>query len=338
MPYLCTHKNYGSSFYKVTMLSRRHLRVKVLQALYAYFQSGGEGLDRGEKQLLLSINKLYELFIHQLSFLHEVNRFAAQRIEENKKKHFPTSDDLNPSLRFVNNRALAKLVENVDFQKKEKLFKVNWGQEQELVRRFYNLLRESDFYAKYLASAKDTFESDKKFMTALAEQVFAEFDLLQSYYEEKSIFYVDDYHLVSYLISRFFKHMEPNFGPDSKLPEIYRTADDEVNEDLDFVKKLFRETIMNSSDYEQIIASTTPNWEKERIAVMDMIILKMALAELFYFKTIPVKVSLNEYIDISKYFSTARSKVFVNGILDKLIHEFKASGRILKEGRGLLDE
>lgn len=320
------------------MLSRRHLRVKVLQALYAYFQSGGDGLDRGEKQLLLSINKLYELFIYQLSFLVETVRFAEQRIEENKKKHFPTADDLNPNLRFVNNRILRLIAENADFQKKERLYKINWGQDQDLVRRYYYILRESEAYAKYMESDADSFNADRKFIMLAAEKYFTEFELLQSFYEEKSIFFVDDYHLVTYLLVKFLKHLDSDFGPSSSLPDIFRTAHDEINEDLLFVKKLFRETILNSVEYEQIIADSTSNWEKERIATMDMLIIKMALAELIYFPFIPVKVSLNEYIDISKYFSTARSKVFVNGILDKLIHEFKASGKIVKQGRGLLDE
>ncbi len=319
------------------MLSRRHLRVKVLQALYAYFQSGNNSLDNGEKQLLLSINKLHELFIYQLSFLIETVRFAEQRIIENRKKHFPTVDDLTPNMRFVNNRVIAKIAQNKDFQAKENLYKVNWGAEQEMVRKFYNLLRESKEYAHYMESDQDTLGADKKFIMLVAERLFTDFELLQSYYEEKSIYFVDDYHLVSYLIVRFVKFMEPEFEVNGIIPPIFRTALDETNEDLVFVKKLFRETIMNSSDYEQIIASATSNWEKERIAVMDMLILKMALAELIYFTNIPVKVSLNEYIDISKYFSSSRSKVFVNGILDKLIHEFKASGRIVKTGRGLLE-
>jgi N utilization substance protein B len=319
------------------MLSRRHLRVKVLQALYAYFQSGNTNLDQGEKQLLLSINKLHELFIYQLSFLIETTHFAEQRIAENRKKHFPTPEDLLPNMSFVNNVLLLKIAENPDFKKRERLYKINWGQEQELVRRFYNLVRESKEYNRFMDLDTNTFESDKRFLMTIVEKYFTEFELLQSFYEERSIYFVDDYHLITYLIVRFLKYMEPNFDTAGSIPPILRTEHDDENEDLLFVKKLFRETVMNSSDYEQLIASSTSNWEKERIAVMDMLILKMALAELIYFPTIPVKVSLNEYIDISKYFSSAKSKVFVNGILDKLIHEFKASGRIVKTGRGLVE-
>ena len=319
------------------MLSRRHLRVKVLQALYAYFQSGNTSIDQGEKQLLLSINKLYELFIYQLSFLVEVTRFAEYRLEENKGKHLPTDEDLNPNMRFTQNRILQNIASNRDFLRKEALYKINWSEEKELVRRFYVLMREKDVYQRYMTKASTSFDDDKKFVIFLIEELFTEFELLQSFYEEKSIFFVDDYHLVTYLAMKFVKFMPETFDDISPLPELLKTEKDEDNEDLKFVKILFRETILLSEKWGKVIASSTSNWELERIAVMDVLILKMALTELTVFKSIPIKVTMNEYIDISKYFSTARSKVFVNGILDKLIVDMKANGEIVKTGRGLLD-
>lgn len=319
------------------MLSRRHLRVKVLQALYAYFQSGNARIDQGEKQLLLSINKLYELFIYQLSFLVEVARFAEFRIEENKGKHLPTAEDLNPNMRFVQNKVLNAIANNRDFLKKEMLYKINWADDRELVRKFYVTLRESEAYEQYMSKPKNTFDDDRKLILYMIEEMFTEFDLLQSYYEEKSIFFVDDYHLVSYLLMKFVKFMDKTFDDNAALPDLLKTEQDDENEDLDFVKILFRETILHSEAWGSMIAASTSNWELERIAVMDVLILKMALTELVTFKSIPIKVSMNEYIDISKYFSTARSKVFVNGILDKLIADMKANGQIVKTGRGLME-
>lgn len=320
------------------MLSRRHLRVKALQAIYAHLQSGNTKLDQGEKQLLLSINKLFELFIWQLSFLIELTRFADNRIEENKKKHFPTAEDLSPNLRFVQNRVLSVINDNRDFRRYENLYKINWSGEQEIFRKFYNELRELPEYEKYMTDEDDSFEHDKKFLIQLIEKHFAELELLQSLYEEKSIYFVDDYHLVSYLLIKFLKGMHENFDTTSPIPTIFKTDQDEENEDLDFVKQLFRKTILHSEEYGTIISNTTSNWEQDRIAIMDMIILKMALTELFEFKSIPVKVTMNEYIDISKYFSTPRSKVFVNGVLDKLIQGFRSEGKIVKTGRGLLED
>ncbi len=319
------------------MLSRRHLRVKVLQSVYAYYQSGNKDLNQGEKQLLLSINKLYELFVWQCSFLIEVTRFAANRIEENKKKHFPTKDDLNPNLRFVEHKLLNTLADNIQFRKLENLYKVNWGEEQDIVRRFYQFLKDTPEYERFMSDEEHGFDSERRFLIQIIEKYFAEQDLLQSFYEERSIFFVDDYHLVSYLLIKFIKSLDKDFNTLSPLPPIYKTGNEEVNEDLDFVKQLFRKTILNSDEYGSMIAATTSNWEQDRIAVMDMLILKMALAELFNFKSIPVKVTLNEYIDISKYFSTPKSKVFVNGVLDKLIQQLKAEGKIIKTGRGLVE-
>jgi N utilization substance protein B len=320
------------------MLSRRHLRVKVLQALYAYFQSGNAKIDQGENQLILSINKLYELFIYQLSFLIETAHFAERRLEDNKGKHLPTAEDLNPNLRFSENIFLKTINNNRDFQKKENLYKINWSQEQEMVRRFYNIIRETEEYERYMNNPVSGFETDKKFIMFIVDQLFVDFELLQSFYEEKSIFFVDDFHLVSYLLLNFIKFTDKKFNENDNLPTIFKTENDETNEDSIFVKHLFRKTILQSEEWGKIIAASTSNWELERIAIMDMIILKMALTELTEFKSIPIKVTLNEYIDISKYFSTARSKIFVNGILDKLIADFNESCRIVKTGRGLMEQ
>ena len=320
------------------MLSRRHLRTKVLQALYAYFQSGSHQIDQGEKQLLLSINKLYELFIYQLSFLIETSRFAERRLEDGRKKHLPTPEDLNPNMRFAQLDILSRIDNNKEFRKLENLYKINWSQEQDMVLKYYNLIRESDVYERFMSADHVSFAGERRFLATVSEKYLTIFELLQSFYEEKSIFFVDDYHLVTYLIVKFFKGMEDDFGADSPMPPLLKSDEGDENEDLDFVKKLFRETVLHSEEYGHLVAKSTQNWEQDRIAIMDMIILKMALAELVTFPSIPVKVTLNEYIDISKYFSTARSKVFVNGILDKLIQDFRAEGRILKTGRGLLDE
>lgn len=320
------------------MLSRRHLRVKVLQSLYAFFQSGNSDMLLGEKQLLLSINKLHELFFWQFSFLIEVTRFAEQRLEENRHKHFPTSDDLNPSMNFVQNKLLSAINDNRDFKRKEDLYKMNWSQEQEMVRKFYQKLREMPDYDQYMKLENPTFAVDKKFIITIIEKIFTDFELLESFYEEKSIYFVDDFHLVSELMLKFLKFLDKDFNEFSKFPGIYRTDNDDINEDLVFVKDLFRKTISHSEEYGELIADYTSNWEQERIAVMDMLILKIALTELVEFNSIPVKVTMNEFIEISKYFSTSRSSIFVNGILDKMIQDFKKEGRIVKTGRGLLDE
>jgi len=320
------------------MLYRRHLRIKALQALYSWYTGGQENLVEAEKDLLKGINQLYELFIYQLSFILEVRKFAANRIEQNKKKFYPTQEDLNPNMKFVENAVFGVLEKNNGFNGLVRKLKINWSEEEEMVRKFYVGLREKDFFKKYMASGNVSFEEDKKFMISLVDQYLADFEPLKFYYEEKSIYYVDGYDLVLLLLIKFFETVSAKFHEDTPMPGIFKAngkGDKAANEDLEFLKTLFRETVLRDEENTEIIKAKTKNWEYERIPLMDIILLKMAIVELQEMETIPIKVTLNEYIELAKYFSTANSKVFVNGVLDKLIGEFKADGKIKKSGRGL---
>ena len=188
-----------------------------------------------------------------------------------------------------------------------------------------------------MADKNDSFAADRKFIVTMINNYFADLDVLQDFYEDKSIYFCDDYHLVSSMLVDFFSKMK-NFDVNSKLPSIYKTENLEANADEKFIQELFRETLKHDEEFGKMIAANTNNWEKERICLMDMIILKMALTEFVCFPFIPVKVSMNEYIEISKYFSTPKSKIFVNGILDKLAKKLTESGAIDKKGLGLLDK
>ncbi len=319
------------------MLYRRHLRIKVLQALYSWYSGSNADLPSGEKQLFQSIDKLYELFIYQLSFLLEVKDFALTRMELNKKKYFPTEDDLNPNQKFVRNQALKLLEENKDFQKKVALFKVNWKQEQDMVLKFYKLLRDADFYKEYLVHNHTSLEEDKKFLIKVVDRLMTDFDLLKSYYEEKNVYFSEGYDLEVVLLIKFFDWISPKFNSGASLPEIYSTSGQKVNDDKIFVQKLFRKVILTDEENSQIIRAKSKSWDYKRIPMLDVILLKMAIVELKEMETIPVKVTLNEYIELAKYFSTPKSKTFINGVLDKLIGEFKADGTIKKTGRGLIE-
>ena len=320
------------------MLNRRFLRIKVLQALYAYIESGETNVNNGIKNLLESIDKLYELFIWQLSFLVETKRFAENKITENKHKYIPTYDDLHPNLKYVNNRLLNLIEDNVDFKKHEAALKINWANDpQDVVKKYYTMMRETPEYKKYMADKTDTFAADRKFIVEMITKYFADLDVLQDFYEDKSIYFCDDYHLVSSMLIEFISKMK-NFDVNSKLPEIYKTENVEANADEKFIQDLFRETLNHDEEFGKLIADNTNNWEKERICLMDMIILKMALTEFVCFPFIPVKVTMNEYIEISKYFSTPKSKIFVNGILDKLAKKLNEAGSINKMGLGLLEK
>ncbi len=319
------------------MLYRRHLRIKALQALYSWFTGSTEDLPSGEKQLLQSITKIYELFIWQLSFILEVRSFAEVRIEENKQKFYPTDEDLNPRLNFIHNQLLLALEENIDYKRKASAFKVNWGGQDEMVRKFYNTLRDQDFYQIYIENQYITLEDDKRFLIKVVDLVLANFDLLKSFYEEKSVHFTDGYDLVSILLLKFIDTFSGNFETTTPLPDIYKTENGTREEDMQFVKKLYRYVITHDDEATEILKLKTNNWEYDRVPLMDLILLKMAMVELQEMETIPVKVTLNEYIELAKYFSTRNSKTFVNGVLDRLIREFKEEGKINKIGRGLID-
>jgi len=319
------------------MLYRRHLRIKVLQSLYAWYTSESDDLVKGEKQLLLSINKLYELFIYQLSFLVEVKRFAEKRMEDNKTKFYPTESDLNPNLKFINNKVNSLLEANKDFLKKEELYKVNWSDDQNIVRKFYSNLIKSDFFNRYLDKGDTSLEDDKKLYIQIVDHLFTEEELLKDFYEEKSVYYVDGYDLVILLLIKFFETINKHFDEDAIVQGLFKSVDQRSNEDLDFVMKLYKKTILRDDENNEILKQKTSSWDYDRIPLMDIILLKMALIELQEMETVPVKVTLNEYIELTKYFSSSKSRTFVNGVLDRLIREFKEAGKIKKVGRGLID-
>ena len=319
------------------MINRRFLRVKVLQAYTAYLGSGEDVVENGVKHLLESIDKMKDLFVWQLSFLVETKRFAENRIEENKRKNFPTQEDLHPNMRYVENRVLNALENNRDLRKEEERLKINWADHQDIVRNYYNMMRNTQEYNDYMSNSVNNFEQDKKFIVKMINEYFADLEVLQDFYEEKSIFFVDDYHLVSSMLVKFFSDIKASFNETSLLPTIYKTEKDAVNEDKEFVKNLFRQVVKHDDEYGKLVGANTSNWEKERVCVMDMIILKLALTEFLCFPYIPVKVTMNEYIEISKYFSTPKSKIFVNGILDRILKKLTEENAIVKKGIGLLD-
>lgn len=319
------------------MLYRRHLRIKVLQSLYSWHTGGIDDVIQGEKQLLESIDKLHELFIYQLSFLVAIAQFAKIRVEENKKKFYPTEEDLNPNLRFVENKVLTSIAQNNNFILSKNKLKINWEDQSDLVLKFYNILKLKDLYVKYLTADNLSLDNDKRFLIKVVDKLLSEFELLRAYYEEKSVYFTDGYDLVTILVIKFIDNYSPKFNSQTMLPGIYKPNVKGINEDRDFVRKLYKHVIRNEEELVNELKVRTKNWEFERIPIMDVILLKMAIIELQEMETIPIKVTLNEYIELAKYFSTSKSKVFVNGVLDKLIREFKEKGKINKTGRGLLE-
>jgi len=320
------------------MLSRRHIRIKVLQALYAYHQVEDTNPINGEKQLIKHFDKVYDLYVYQLSLLVEIKRFAEERMLEAKKKFYPSQEELNPNEKFIRNALLDQLSQNTDLEKKADKLHVNWKLESELVRKLFTQIRDSELYASYMADADNSYKADKHIVERLFEEVIIPNENLHFYFEEINLNWTDDYYLVGQLVLMTLGNYKMSWSENKPLPPLFKDElDADGSQDLAFGKQLFKLAIRNSESYLELIKPKIMNWEMDRVALMDTLILKMALVELIEMPSIPIKVTMNEYIEISKYFSTPKSKIFINGILDSLIIELKESGRIKKTGRGLVE-
>jgi len=319
------------------MLGRRHYRIKVFQALYAWFQGGESRQDVAERALLQSIDKIVELYYLQFSFFLEVIGFYRMRSEDGKNKFYPTDEELNPNLKLLENSLILSLQQNKDLRKQFKTYKFSWAEEQEMVRKIYLKVRNLKDLRAYFNQTESSFEADRDIVYRIFKKCISKSAELQFYCEERNIFWVEDYQSAALFILKTLKQIPENF-PDSKsLVSLFpKDEDDDPKEDKKFIVELFKKTISQSDKLEDLIRTKTKNWELERIALTDIILIKMAIVELMHFPSIPVKVTMNEYIELSKLFSTPKSKIFINGLLDKLVEDLKKEKKIKKKGRGLL--
>ncbi|MDD4141508.1 MAG: transcription antitermination factor NusB [Bacteroidales bacterium] len=321
------------------MLNRRQLRIKTLQGLYAFLCSGETDLAKGREELIKSIDNMGVLFVWQISLVLEMADFASKIIEERKHKFLPTEEDLNPDYRFVNNRLIAQWNDNRDIQAKIEKYHVSWIESSEVIRRLYNLIETSDAYNQYLKS-EDTYANDKEFVITLYADFIFEEDFFIDFYETKNIYWYTDFCISNYLIVRFIDECKETNDEYYKLPSLFKKENDSNGDedDRNFCLSLFTKTVMNYDKYKGYVEEKVVNWEIDRVAPMDILILVMAISEMINFPTIPIKVTLNEYIELSKIFSTPKSKFFINGILDNLVVSLQKDGKIIKTGRGLIDK
>ena len=315
------------------MLNRRHLRIKVLQALYAYFQGDEESIKKTENELLQAVDRIYDLYLYLLMTFGELKDIAQHRIEENKKKIRPKEEDLNPNTKFVDSVIIQALQDSYSLREASEDRSVNWigDDHQEMFRKIYLQMRESETYFSFMNSGLTGFEEDKSFMINLFKAEIANSPLIYHFFEEKSIHWLDDIDLACQMVIKSIKLMEE--GEKFVVMPLFKDKEDEQ----EFLRTLLRKTISMDSENLQLIDEMTDNWELERIAKMDILLLKMAITELQVFKNIPKKVTLNEYIEISKFYSTPKSHGFINGILDKAVDRLVNDGKISKLGRGLMD-
>lgn len=319
------------------MLTRRHLRIKVMQAIYAHHSIGDEPIEKREKKMLRSFDQLYNLVFYQLSFLIEIFDFAKEKVDEGKNKLLPSQEDLEPNTKFINNRVIEKLRHNRDYVDNFNRLRINWSEHKEVIRKLYWAIREHKIYRDYMTNSQSSFQEDRALVVNIVKEFISDYTSLKNIYEEESIFWDEDYYAANQMLINIIEGMSPEDDELKKLPHIFKDYDENgKSEDKQFAVDLFRKTLLQSNNYEDMITTKAQNWEFDRIAKVDLILLKMAIAELLEFPAIPVKVTMNEYIEVSKYYSTPKSRIFINGILDNLIAEMQADGKIKKTGRGLI--
>lgn len=315
------------------MLNRRHLRIKVLQTLYACRQSEPKDGAAYQKALLQSVDKVYEMYITILSLLIEVADYSATDAEERANKHLPTETDLKASNKLQHNQFIALLRKNQDYVDAVKKYKLSWSFDPEIAKSIFSALIKTDEYAAYLNDAKQVFETDKQVAKHLFKKVILTSAIARQYLEEKFINWPVDEEVVQAMIAKTFKNFGSKNPQQNKLAELLSNPAD----DREFITTLFAHSVAFKDEFQQLISKRTKNWEADRIALMDTLLMQMAITELVHFPSIPVKVTINEYIEISKEYSTPKSNSFINGILDKITADLKDMGKIRKTGRGLME-
>ena len=312
------------------MINRRHIRLKVMQSVYAMQQSHNTDLVKEEKFLNFSVQKMFDLYVLNFQLLIEVQKLAHKKIELSKKKILATKEDLNPNTRFIDNVLLNQIRESVSLEGYTELNKLNnWELDDEYVKIVWEELKESSIYKTYMESDDNSYNTQKNFVIAFFKEIIAPNEKLADYFEDKMISWVDDIPFVNTWVVKTLnkqKASSPFF-----LSKLYKDE-----EDKKFTSELFRKVVLNQHKYDDDIKEKTPNWETDRIADIDMILIKMAITEFLHFSSIPSRVTINEYIELAKDYSTNKSGYFINGVLDKLSKDYLESNKMVKIGRGLL--
>lgn len=307
------------------MINRVLIRLKVIQLVYAYYQNGSKNLDAAEKELFFSLSKAYDLYNYLLLLMIAVTNYAQKRIEAGKAKLAPTPEELNPNMKFVENAFIAQLEVNKQLMDYVEHQKRSWVNEEDFVKSFYEKLLASDIYKEYMANEERSYAADRELWRKLYKTFIYNNEQLDELLEEQSLYWNDDKHVIDTFVLKTIKRFAPENGANQALlPEF---KDDE---DREFARRLFRRTILNCDYYRHLISENTRNWDLDRVAFMDVVIMQCALAELLSFPNIPVSVTLNEYVDIAKIYSTHKSGSFVNGTLDGIVKELKKENKLTK--------
>lgn len=318
------------------MVSRRYLRTKVMQAIFSHQMNDREDVVEGEKKLSAAIQSCYTLFIYFFSLFSAVYRYRVNKLEDLKNKINPTEADLNPNTKFVDNKVILQIDENVTLNRQYKEKKINWSNDADFIVQVNQQIVQLLEYQQYMKNPQRSYKEDKELVLTIVEKVFVESELIHWFFEEKNIHWFDDYNealLMLYKNIQIFKETQENHCP---IFPLFKEVSDGEESDVQFYKRLYTLTLSHNNEYEERIEQKLQNWELERMMGLDIILLKMALCEFTEFPDIPIKVTINEYIELAKTYSSNKSKLFVNGMLDKMAVDLKEEGKLNKMGRGLI--
>ncbi|WP_459212361.1 transcription antitermination protein NusB [Aquimarina rhabdastrellae] len=303
-----------------------------MQSLYAMEQANSDNLDKERKFLLHSMDQMYDLLLVNLQLLVEIRKHVEDFITKSQNKFLATTEEKNPNQKFITNDVFQLLEDNFPLKEQVERKKLNyWELDNEYIVILWNEIKESDIYKKYMSTNESSFQEDKEFVIEIFKEIIAPNDKLYDYIEDKRLTWVDDVPVINTTIVKFLRKIEESSDEHMPLPKLFKDF-----EDKQFALDLFRKTALNSVEFEAEIEGKTPNWDKDRIAELDKINIKMAICEFLKFPSIPVKVTINEYLELSKEYSTPKSSIFINGILDKISKEYKQSNKLNKMGRGLM--
>jgi N utilization substance protein B len=302
-----------------------------MQALFAHSFKPYEAVTAAEADLIRTVKNCYPLFIWLFSIFPELTYYRSNKLEDLKGKHIPTQEDLNPNTKFVDNKVIAQIEQNVTLRKLIPQYHINWSEDTDFIVKLFHIIEDMEEYKKYMSTREGTYEEDKKLVLDIIQNIFIEDEHMRWFFGEKDVNWLDDYDEALMMLYMNISDFKQAKGDDCKILTLFKNT----REDERFCRRLFVKTLENDAEYEKMIESKLQNWELERVIGMDMLLMKMAICELMEFPDIPVKVTLNEYIDLAKYYSSDKSKIFVNGILDKIIVDLRDQGKLNKEGRGL---
>ncbi|WP_225870942.1 transcription antitermination factor NusB [Pedobacter cryophilus] len=302
-----------------------------MQVLYAFQQSDVKDIRLQEKNLIASIDKVFEMYISLLALINDVVQYAEIDAIDRANKHLPSEDDLNANVKILDNLFIKLLLNNSEYLQSVKKYKTSWDFDPELARSLFTSLKATEEYKAYLQNPEQDLHSDKDLIKFIFKKIILKSTLAQQAFEEKHLNWQVDQDVLQAMIAKTLKNFS-DASSEQKLAQVSANW----NEDREFVLDLYHKTIANDKAYQEMIVGKTQNWDADRIALMDILLMKMALAEMIYFTSIPVKVTINEYLEVAKEFSTPKSNSFINGILDKILDDLKADGKIRKYGRGLM--